>query len=388
MEKDCITEEKRKKTSIFRRMSRGKKACLIVASLFVLFSVASMIIIDDNFDKMFARTQVPEYSASLTYDDVQGEYHRELVKFASGDHQLQGYLYDSGEKGNAVEDAPAVGTADGKQRRKGLVVISHGLGGGAQSYFAETMYFLDNGYRVFAFDNTGCYQSEGESCVGLSHSAVDLDAALTYIESDERFAGLPVFLYGHSWGGYAVCAVQNFEHRIAAAVSVAGFNDPMEMVMEWAEGMMGKGLAAIEKPYIYIYEKITMGNEMELTAIDGINNGDVPVLLIHGSEDDTVDFDGAAIVNKRDEITNPNVEYMICSKENQNDHNSLFMDAEAVAYVEKMNEKYGELYEAHDGEIPETVKEEFYGGLDKEKMSRLDDEFMSSVLSFYEEAAL
>lgn len=40
--------------------------------------------------------------------------------------------------------------------QKGLIVISHGMGGGAEGYMAETLYFVNHGYQVFGYDNTGC----------------------------------------------------------------------------------------------------------------------------------------------------------------------------------------------------------------------------------------
>ena len=85
-----------------------------VISLFVLFSVAAFVAIKINFDDIFARTVEKELTASLRYEDVKDQYERELFSFASGENTLQGYLY-------------------GAENTKGLVVFSHGIGGGASS---------------------------------------------------------------------------------------------------------------------------------------------------------------------------------------------------------------------------------------------------------------
>ncbi|MCM1054417.1 MAG: lysophospholipase [Bacteroides sp.] len=148
-----------------------------------------------NFDDVFSRTVLTDLTVYLRYSDVEDEYSRELLSFRSGENILQGYLY-------------------GAENTKGVVVICHGLGGGAEDYLAETLYFVDNGYRVFSYDNTGCYRSEGSNCIGLPQSVIDLDAALTYIEQEPRFNGLPLLLYGHSWGGYAVAAIFGYDHNI------------------------------------------------------------------------------------------------------------------------------------------------------------------------------
>ena len=43
---------------------------------------------------------------------------------------------------------------------------------------------VDHGWRVLAYDATGSCESEGEGTVGLVQSALDLDAALTYVENN------------------------------------------------------------------------------------------------------------------------------------------------------------------------------------------------------------
>lgn len=313
---------------------------------------------------MFCRTQKREFTTFITYEDVENDYERELIKFKSGPNQLQGYLY-------------------GKQNTKGLVVVSHGIGSGAEDYIPETLYFVDNGYQVFSFDNTGSHLSEGESLVGLSQSVIDLDAALSYIESEPRFDDLPIFLYGHSWGGYAVTAIFNYDHDIAASVSVAGFNKPMDTVLEWAKGKMGN-FAYVEYPYIYIYQKLLFGKNANMSAVNGINNTDTPILIIHGEKDTTVVYNGSGTIAYRDEITNPNVQYKVCSNDRQNDHDGLYMSLDAIKYLDEVNMKYNELKDRYNGNIPKEAESNFYADIDKHKASELDSLFMQDVILFYE----
>lgn len=351
-------------------MNHKKKRLLIVLIsvfiLFLVFSITSFVVVKINFDDMFGRTERTEYSCYLRYEDIKDQYHRELLSFSSGENQLQGYLY-------------------GTENKKGLIVISHGLGGGAESYMAETLYFVNHGYQVFGFDNTGCYESEGKNSVGLSQSVIDLDAALSYIEKDSRFDGIPVFLYGHSWGDYAVTAIFNYNHEIAGSVSVAGFNKPMSMILEWTKGMMGN-FAYVEYPYIYLYQKLLFGKNTNMSAVDGINNTDTPILIIHGNKDTTVGYEGAGTIAYRDEITNPNVQYKICDGEKQNDHNRLFMSLDAIAYGKKLDADYDKLQKQYNENIPKEIDAEFCANVDKEKLSALDENFMQDVLTFYDSA--
>lgn len=342
-----------------------KRIVIVLLCVFAVFSVCSIIAVTQIFRDIFARTEVPEYYAYLRYDDVADEYDRELISFPSGENMLQGYLY-------------------GAENTKGLVVICHGIGGGADSYFPESLYFVEHGYQVFAFDNTGCHRSEGENMVGLCQSVLDLDAALTYLESQPRFDDLPVLLYGHSWGGYAVTAIFNFDHDIAASASVAGFNKQMPVILEWGKDMMG-GLVYLEYPYIWVYQQAYFGANANWNAVDGINRTDTPVLIIHGTEDTSVGYDGAGIIAYRDEITNPNVQYKICDQAPQNDHSHLFASLDAIAYEEQLNGELEELKASYDDEIPDDVIADFYDRVDKQKLSELDAQFMEDVLNFYEQ---
>lgn len=356
----------KKEKKVQGKSKKMKLAGAILAGAFAAFSIASFVIVKINFDNIFARTEVKKYSPYIRYEDVKEQYGREMLSFSSGKNKLQGYLY-------------------GMENTKGLVVISHGLGGGAEDYFSEACCFVDNGYQVFGYDNTGCYNSEGENCAGLPQSVSDLDAALDFIEGEPRFDGIPVLLYGHSWGGYAVTAIFNYDHDIAASVSVAGFNKPMEMIMEWGKGMMG-GLSYVEYPYIYLYQRLLFGENIDVTAVDGINKTDTPILLIHGDGDTVIDCNGAGTVAYKNAITNPNVQYKICKNKEQNGHNTLAAALDAIHYGKEMDAEHNKLYEQYDGKIPEEKEAEFYGNIDKQRASELDEAFVEDVLEFYEAA--
>ena len=121
--------------------------------------------------------------------------------------------------------------------------------------------------------------------------------------------------------------------------------------------------------------------------MDAINAAGTPVLLLHGSADDTVGFDTVSIMAARGRITNPNVEYIVRSQEGQDGHNSLFQSPDSIAYREEINRAYEALYAQYGGEIPDDVKAAFYAPIDKRRASAVDGEFMDSVLDFYQRAS-
>lgn len=345
------------KTNVF-------KITLIKIILFILlFSIGSMIFIKTTYDKNFQRSDKPEVSGYISYSDVVG-YDRTEVEFKSGDNTLAGYLYGEGNE-------------------KGLVVIAHGLGYGAENYLAETIYFVDKGWRVFSFDCTGTHKSEGEGTVGLPQSLKDLDAALTYIESNNTLKDLPTMLYGHSWGGYAVTSILNYSYDINAVASISGFSSPTELLFEAAKDMMGL-FAYVEYPFEWAYQTMIFGNTAWITAVDGINSTDTAVMIIHGDKDEEILYNGASIIAHRDEITNPNVIYKTYSDEKHNGHNNLFESEDASAYIEEKNQEFKALSDSYNQNIPKDIKAKYYKGVDKFRTSQLDVDFMDNINRFFE----
>jgi dienelactone hydrolase len=341
----------------------------VMLVLFIAFSAVSFVTIHQVFGEMFGRAEKPELTIYETYDDLSRDFSRVEVKFMSEEDELTGYIYGP------------------SKNPKGMVVISHGIGGGADSYIQEATYFAKRGYKVLSFSNTGSHESEGKGTMGLSQSVIDLDAALDYVESQEEYEDLPVYLYGHSWGGYAVTAILNYDHEIAAAVSVAGYNSPMEMIMAWSKPQMGI-LSYVEYPYLWIYQKLLFGGASNLSAAEGINSTDTPVMIIHGTEDEVISYDGPSIMAHRDEITNPNAVFMTCSADKQNGHCTLYLAKSAVEYQAQLNAELEQLKAEYGGEenIPEDVLAGWYAAVDSKKASRLDEVFMQDAYKFFRDA--
>ncbi len=346
---------------MFMKKKALKIFILSLIGLLLIFSIGSFVFTKSFYDGNFRRVEQPKITGLLRYGDLSG-YDRTVVHFPSGQNQLTGYIY-------------------GEENNQGLVVISHGLGYGSDDYLAETVYFVDKGWRVLAFDNTGVYASAGQSEKGLPQSALDLDAALKFVESDADLSKLPLMLFGHSWGGYAVAAVLNFDHPVRAVASVAGFNSPNELVMEQLKSETGI-LGYLEYPFAANYQRRLFGKNAGLSAVNGINGSNTPVLIIHGIADEAIAYNGASIISHRDEITNPNVVYKTCDVAGQDGHKTLLKSAAAINYAKKINAEYKAIFDQYDGKIPDSVNAEFYGKVDKFLASQLDPNLMDADQRF------
>jgi pimeloyl-ACP methyl ester carboxylesterase len=299
----------------------------------------------------------------VTYDDLHDDKPTE-VSFMSGKNQLRGYIY-------------------GEENDQGLVVMAHGVGQGAERYLPETLFFANRGWRVFAFDATGSHASQGKGTMGLPQSLLDLHAAMTYIEGNPSLKGLPIMLFGHSWGGYSTAAILNYDHPIKAVVSVSGFNTPDELLLEQSRLMLGP-FVYLEYPYEWAYQRMLFGSTARLSAVDGINHAGIPVMIIHGDQDESIAYTGSSIISHRAEITNPQVVYETISAEHRNGHMNLFSSNAALVYNKARNEEYQALSDQYQGNIPHEVKVAFYAGIDKSKTSELDADLMNGMNEFFE----
>jgi pimeloyl-ACP methyl ester carboxylesterase len=259
-----------------------KRNCLVIiavaALLSILFAGCAIAALELS-SQAFGRI---EESYAYMYLPFAAVYPREEIRFDSGGKRLQGFIY-------------------GGSNTAGLIIVSPGLGCTADYYFPIIRYFVDTGWRVFAFNNTGVAGSEGESMRGLTQAVIDLDAALRYVESSGRFDSLPVMLAGHSLGGFAVCAALTYNHPVNAVVSFSGFNNSSDVLKE--QGMLLIGAAYyLISPQLWAIEKQLFGNMAKLTAVDGINRAGIPVMIVHSSNDAIIPAATTALYARRDEI--------------------------------------------------------------------------------------
>lgn len=174
------------------------------------------------------------------------------------------------------------------QEIKGVVIISHGFGGGGQELFMPFAdIFAQNGYYAFAYDCTGYDLSEGNAMGGLAQGVIDLDHVISFVESRDEFKGLPILLFGHSWGGYCVGAVLNLHPEVNAVCELSGFNRSTDLFKSQGLYIVGPVIYPM-MPFITIYDDLKFGEAASYTSVAGFANTDAPIMVIHSEDDDVV----------------------------------------------------------------------------------------------------
>ena len=353
---------------IFKKLTM-KRVLFALLMVFILYICASFAFTIILFNIVFGRNELKEHEIALNYSDIDStRYPRSTVRFPSDSNNLQGYIYNNSDEAT------------------GLILIAHGIASGADSYLPETMYFVDANWCVFAFDGTGTRESEGGGIRGLPQTKLDLRAALDYIDSNNELTDYPIMLYGQSMGGYATTAIlADNRDDIEAVVAVSAFNSPLD-VMHWHSSSMVGGFANLFYPFIWIYNSLLFGNDANITAVDGINATDIPIMIVYGTDDDVVPFDTIGIPAYRDKITNPNALLIQCDADYRNQHDTVHLRQDAAMYLLEKREELSALNSQYNNNIPDSVWLDFIHDIDSARMNEIDDEFMQTVLTFFNQA--
>ncbi len=255
-------------------------ALLLVVGMTVMYFV-SVSIYDGSFNYRCTTSEEDTFDMA-DFPALSRERHTFTTKQG---HTLVGYLYQNSDE--TVEE-------------KALIVFAHGMGaGGQQGYLDIFDILVRGGYYVFAYDATGNDESEGEVMGGLPQGTIDLDYATDYARSLDACKELPVMLMGYSWGGMSVLNALNYQTDVTAAVTLAGWNESMDLIDYRGQQMVG-GVAKLMLPFARAHEFFMYGKDAFSTGVKGLKSTEGDVMIVHGEKDTTIPIEyGCALYEKK-----------------------------------------------------------------------------------------
>lgn len=349
-------DKKKKNTILALAAASGSLSATIVASHIAVY------------DKVFSRYERPNYALTpglVCLDRLNKNINREEISFYSDDVLLKGNYFTC-------------------KRPKGIVLMAHGIHSGGDDYLNVVCYFLENHFNVFSFNYKGTYDSEGDSTVGLCESLVDVDHAISYINSNPKYNKLPLFLFGHSWGGYAVSAVLSLHNNIKACACVSAMNNGYTMMVEKASQYVGK-LSATAKPFFDIYQKFLFKDYIKYNGTMGVNAYNTPIVIAHGVDDGVIVFDKQSVIAHKEEFTNPNIKYYI-GKGFQGEHSDILLSNEAIIYKREIASEIKLLEMQKKRKLTDEELIELYKNVDHNKYSKVNEELMSLIIKTFNSA--
>lgn len=246
--------------------------------------------------------------------------------------------------------------------RKPLIVFFHGMGGGYLAYMAEIESLCRGGYRVISYDYTGTLSSDGASLGGFCQSLSDADAALAAVKKE--FPETPLYIMGHSWGGYTAGCMVNLHPEIAKAVLLAPPLSMSQLYLQMSPiKMIANAMIEIEKDKYPAYwnQSVLQDFSAESTT---------KVLVVQSDDDKVVSYaKNFAVLQQQEALAN--VQFLTVHNRN---HNPTYTE-EAVAYLAEYLKKLNKA--KSDAQIQTLEKTARW-----RKMCEPDRNVMHQILAF------
>lgn len=255
-----------------------------------------------------------------------------------------------------------------------IVVFDHGMGGGHRSYMKEIECLAKKGYLVFAYDHTGCMESEGAHINGFTQSLADLHAALSVLEKDPSYSAYTFSVVGHSWGGYSTLNIAALHPEITHVVAISGFLS--------AEQMLRQTFGGIMKPYyrrMYAMERDANPDYFDYTAEKSLSDYRGKALVIHSADDRVVHIKSHFQILKKALGDRDNIRFLEVRGKGHNPNYT----ADAVRYKDaylaelKREGKRGNLKS-------EESRRAFVAKFDWNRMTAQDDSVWSEIFTLLE----
>lgn len=253
-----------------------------------------------------------------------------------------------------------------------LIIFEHGMGSGHTGYMTEIERLCREGYRVFAYDHTGCMKSGGNGTNGFAQSLRDLDDAVKALKADEKYASLALSVIGHSWGGFSTLNISALHPDIERCVAMSGFIAVGQILKGFFRGPLSpfcKKILALEKEANPDYVKYS--------AVDTLKSTETKVLVIHSDDDKTVSAKLSFDLLEKELSGKENIRFLRLTGKN---HNPNYTE-DAVRYKDKFFAEYQKALRKKTL-MTEEDKKAFKAKYDWKRMTAQDEKVWKEILDF------
>ena len=318
--------------------------CSLCALSLIIFLVGAILSEKAIFNKRADRNPLLKYYTAEDFN-----LNAQPVALKRG--ELNGYLYTN----------PQV-----KQNGK-LIVFCHGMGPGHIAYTTEIAYFCNCGFTVLAVDNRGCNLSVG-NMKGMYSGIETATIALNFARTDQRLKEKPLYLIGHSWGGYsALCA--SVKCKVDGVVAIGAPDTPAKTMSSGAAPLIGNILATILRPFWYVVNLFKFGFKGNSSAAKCASKNNTPTLIIHGDSDNMVTLKCSAYKRAK----GAHITKYLAKGKAHNPYNT-------PAAEQKLAELTKNLMSA--AKMTEEQKQACFGNFDYAAATEEDQEVMQTIVDF------
>lgn len=167
------------------------------------------------------------------------------------------------------------------------VVLLHGWGGNASNLLPAAQALHIAGYTVLLLESRNHGRSDWDDHSSLPRFAQDLDSALDWLRAQQYVDRERLVALGHSVGGAAVLLCASRRRDLRAAISVAAFAHPEQLMRRWLDSRRVPywPLGWLINRYL---EHVIGARFNDIAPVTTLSKTHCPVLLVHGLQDHTV----------------------------------------------------------------------------------------------------
>jgi pimeloyl-ACP methyl ester carboxylesterase len=176
------------------------------------------------------------------------------------------------------------------------IILLHGWGGNAEMMLPLALPLHHAGLNVLLLDARNHGRSDSASFSSLPRFAEDVAEAINWIKKQRKDQADRIVLLGHSVGAGAVLFEASRRRDIAAVISIAAFAHPEWMMRRYLDRFRIPELFTV---WVLRYVEWIIGHRYEeIAPMYTACRVECPVLLVHGTADETVPLtDALAIRN-------------------------------------------------------------------------------------------
>ncbi len=302
--------------------------------------------------QMFSRQEIANAIFYFSAKDFDGLHKEPYLFNTAAGNRLQGYFYSY--------DDPI------KDR---IVVFDHGMGAGHRAYMKEIEMLARHGYTVFAYDHTGCVESEGESTNGFAQSLADLDACLKALKADSDYSEMKFSVVGHSWGAFSCHNITALHPDLCHVVAISGFVSVESIVFQNFDGIL--------KPFrktILALEKEANPDYFDYNAAQTLRNTEAKVLILHSADDPLVKKEYHFDVLKEALSEKENIRFLLVNGKGHNPNYTI----DAVKYKNTFFDMYTKKMKKHELD-DEAAQNAFRKSFDWNRMTAQDKNVWNEI---------
>ena len=268
----------------------------------------------------------------------------ERFEFESDGNILRGYKYYIGSKKN-----------------KTCIILHHGMGAGHNAYETFIYNMAKHGYLIYAYDNACCGDSTGSGWWNFSSSLIDQENFFKWFEHDEDQKGQKHVIVGHSWGGFT--ALNGLRYPVDKVVAMSAFTNVVKLINQIIPSLklLTPLLRGTQRHYFGRYGNVNCEKLLQSSTI--------PVMLVHGDKDETVNYQKNFLPLKKKYQDKKNIEfYTVKDRCHQPE-----MTVAAQNYYNELNALIGK------------VKTEDFPSVDYDLLLEQDPKVLNDIFAFIDE---